>query len=392
MQPSSHKWLQKTLELAVDLINCPSFEPHDGGAQDLVARYLKAAGFTVTRLEVNAVQSLWAESGKQGPLFAFLGHSDVVPAGEPDLWDSDPFCARVQGGNLYGRGACDMKGALSAFITAAEHFVSLHRDESFPYRLGILISADEEREEPHGTQDVLTLLKSENKHIDYCLVGEPTSAHCLGDTIKLGRRGSLNGHFKIIGKAGHSAYPHQAVNPITQAVKALSELSSLSFDSGNVDFPPTALQLTGLRAGTSAANLIPGQAEGSFNIRFSDCLSKEEVCRRSEEVFKKHALTYELRWSLTAKPYLSKRGLLTNLLIDTLQDELHITPQITTDGGTSDGRFVAVGGTEVVEFGLPNQTIHQANECTAVSDLFALARVYCALLKNLAGVLPPSGG
>lgn len=373
---------EETLSLAAELIACPTVAPADAGAQEIVARKLEDLGFQVVRLEVEGVKSLWAEYGT-GPLFVFLGHTDVVPTGEEDRWTSPPFEPAVRDGFLYGRGAADMKGGVAAMVTAVGSFLAAKKEE-FCFSIGVLLAGDEEADYPHGTTDILQLLKEKNKSVDYCIVGEPSSQRRLGDTVKVGRRGSLTGVLKVQGLEGHAAYAERACNAIALSIPSLLELSEIQWASCNDQSLMETFQLTNIQSGTGAANVIPGLLEAVFNLRFSEGIDPEEVKKRSEEVFKRHELDYQIEWILGAKPFVTKKGVLIDVVTETIEKELGIKPELSMSGGTSDGRYVAEIGAEVVEVGLSNESIHQVDECVNIADLTALSRLYQAILEKFA--------
>lgn len=370
-----------TIELAIDLINRPSVTPKDAGCQDVMIQRLEAIGFQVERLRFGDVDNFWAQRNTEKPLVAFAGHTDVVPTGPLENWQSDPFHAEERDGLLYGRGAADMKSSLAAFVTATEEFVSENPDH--PGSIGFLITSDEEGPSINGTVKVVEWLESRNIKIDYCVVGEPSSTDKLADVIKNGRRGSLNGVLTVRGKQGHVAYPHLAVNPIHEVAPALAELSRTLWDEGNEYFPATTFQIANFQSGTGAENVIPGEAHVQFNFRFSTETSETELQQRVQDVLAKHGLDFDINWRLSGNPFLTPKGALVEATEAAVKEVLGYEPQLSTTGGTSDGRFIAPTGAEVVELGPLNATIHQVNECVLLEDLPKLSSCYQGILKNL---------
>ena len=373
--------IDKTLELAQQLIARPSLTPKDEGCLDLMIERLKPLGFEIHRLRFGQVDNLWARRGSAKPLVVFAGHTDVVPTGPREKWRSDPFVPTIRDGFLYGRGAADMKGSLAAFITAIEDFVvqnPKHRGS-----IGLLITSDEEGPSVDGTVKVVEWLEARGEKIDCCLVGEPSCVTTLGDTIKNGRRGSLNGKLTILGKQGHIAYPHLLRNPIHLAAPLLTELTAIEWDWGNEFFPPTSFQISNIHAGTGAENVVPGQLEITFNFRYSTAVTDSELKSRVEALLKNHGLEYQLTWSLSGRPFLTQPGTLVQAVRQAIRTELGSETTLSTTGGTSDGRFIAPTGAQVVELGPLNATIHQIDECVAVADLSRLARVYALTLTHL---------
>jgi len=371
----------RTLQLAQELIRRRSVTPDDQGCQDLMIERLEAIGFDVKRLRFEDVDNFWARRGSDGPLVVFAGHTDVVPTGPVEDWQNDPFAAEVIDGKLYGRGAADMKSSLAAFITAIEDFVQSHPHHKGS--IGLLITSDEEGPSVNGTVKVVQWLQQNNISIDYCIVGEPSSEMELGDIIKNGRRGSLNGKLKIFGKQGHVAYPHLAANPIHQVAPALTDLVNETWDEGNEYFPATSFQVSNIHGGTGAENVIPGKLEIDFNFRFSTSVTEEELRQRTESILQRHGLNYQLDWRLSGNPFLTRAGALVDAAQQAVGKVLGKTPALSTGGGTSDGRFIAPTGAEVVELGPLNQTIHQVNEHIAASDPGKLSSIYQRILENL---------
>ncbi len=369
------------LEICKNLINRASVTPEDAGCQSVIADHLEMLDFKVKQLTNGAVDNLWARRGQNEPLFCFLGHTDVVPPGPVGAWSSDPFNALERDGMLYGRGAADMKGSLAAMLAATERFIGDHPDHAGS--IAFLVTSDEEGEAVDGTAKVIEHLKHTGTTIDWCLVGEPTSSHKLGDTVKIGRRGSLNGKLTILGKQGHVAYPDLSDNPAHHASRCIAELCNREWNQGNENFPPTSFQISNMHAGTGAANVVPGEMEVLFNFRYSTASSHELLMRQVEELLKQHKLNYKLDWQLSGLPFQTRQGELLAAVDAAVQETTGIKPEHTTDGGTSDGRFIAPTGAQVVEFGPLNQTIHQVNECISLEDLNQLTEIYFSILKKL---------
>ncbi len=372
-----------TLDLASELIRRPSVTPNDEGCQPLMINRLEAIGFKIDRLRFGDVDNFWARRGDTSPLLVFAGHTDVVPTGPLDQWDADPFDPTLKNGFLYGRGAADMKSSLAAFITAIESFVETHPDHAGS--IGLLITADEEGPSINGTVKVMEWLEQNHTRIDYCIVGEPSSEKELGDVIKNGRRGSLNGKLVVRGKQGHVAYPHLARNPIHDAMPALIELTTITWDEGNEYFPATTFQISNINGGTGAENVIPGEIIADFNFRFSTEVTENELKSRTEMLLQAHKLDFEIHWRLSGQPFLTPEGKLVAAARDAIRTELGRETVLSTAGGTSDGRFIAPTGAEVVELGPLNSTIHQVNECVAEEHPAALSRVYQHVMANLLG-------
>jgi succinyl-diaminopimelate desuccinylase len=371
-----------TLELAMALVGRPSVTPCDAGCQDIIAARLEPLGFSIERLRYGDVDNLWAHRGRDGPLLVFAGHTDVVPPGALGQWTSDPFAPTIRDDALYGRGAADMKGGLAAMVTAAERFLQAH-----PHPRGsfaFLVTSDEEGPtNEDGTARVVEHLQQRGELIDWCLIGEPTSERAVGDIVKNGRRGSLSGALRVHGVQGHVAYPHLAVNPIHRFAPALAELCGIQWDQGNEHFPPTTFQFSGLNAGTGAGNVIPGELTASFNLRYSTALDAEEIEDRVEEILDRHGLEYSLDWFLSGKPFVTPAGRLVEAVSEAAFRTTGRRPALSTGGGTSDGRFIAPTGAQVVELGLLNATIHKADENVPVEDLDTLSRVYERTLELL---------
>jgi succinyl-diaminopimelate desuccinylase len=373
--------MSATLELAKALISRASVTPEDGGCQMLISQRLAAMGFSCEHLPYNEVSNLWARRGNTAPLLVFAGHTDVVPPGPADRWLSDPFTPAVRDGLLYGRGAADMKGSLAAMLTACEAFLARHPRHQGS--IGFLITSDEEGPSVNGTVKVVEHLGAHGERIDLCLVGEPSSRDRLGDTVKNGRRGSLNGQLTVKGKQGHVAYPHLAANPIHLAAPALVELAAIEWDQGNEFFPPTSFQISNIHAGTGAENVIPGEMQLLFNLRYSTQLDRQAISRRVLAVLDSHHLDYELEWRSSGEPFLTPAGELVAAARAAIREIAGIETELSTSGGTSDGRFIAPTGAQVLELGPLNATIHQVNECVPVDDLDLLSAMYCRILERL---------
>lgn len=372
-----------SIQLTQQLIECPSITPADAGCQIILGEHLEKIGFTVQHLAFQDVQNLWAIRGTKGPIFVFAGHTDVVPPGNLEDWKSPPFTPAIVDGYLYGRGAADMKGSLAAMITATERFVTQYPE--FNGSLAFLITSDEEGRAENGTVQVMEYLKSQGVHLDYCLIGEPSSHTQIGDVLKNGRRGSLNGTLKVLGKQGHIAHPHKADNPIHRAFLPLTELINTIWDQGNAYFPATTFQISNIKSGTGAVNVIPGVLECQFNFRFSTEVTPEKLLSRVKTILNTHHLNYALDWHLSGQPFLTKSGRLVTACQKAIQTITGRVPKLSTDGGTSDGRFIAPTGTEVIELGPCNTTIHCVNECVNIEDLNILSKLYEQILKHILG-------
>lgn len=373
--------MSNTLELAKALIAKASVTPDDAGCQAMLAERLKALGFVIEPLRFGEVDNLWARRGNQAPLFVFAGHTDVVPTGPETEWQSPPFTPAIKEGKLYGRGAADMKSSLAAMITACERFLMQHPDHAGS--IGFLITSDEEGPAIDGTVKVIETLQQRNEQIDWCLVGEPSSTDKVGDVIKNGRRGSLNAKLTIQGMQGHVAYPYLAQNPVHQFAPAMQELASIEWDQGNDHFPPTTFQISNIRAGTGATNVIPGELEVLFNFRFSTEVTEEELRHRVEAILDKHGLDYHIEWSLSGQPFLTVEGELIDAVQSAIESVTGYATKLSTAGGTSDGRFIAPTGAQVVELGPINATIHKINECVDIAELDTLSEIYEQVLINL---------
>jgi len=370
-------------ELTEALISKRSVTPDDAGCQELIRQRLDALDFQCETLAANGTTNLWAErdGGRPGPLFVFAGHTDVVPPGPLEAWGSDPFVPTERNGRLYGRGAADMKTSLAAFVVATEDFVATRSE--YQGRLAFLLTSDEEGPATDGTVQIVKRFEQENRRIDFCVVGEPTSSERLGDMIKNGRRGSLSGRLTVKGIQGHIAYPHQADNPIHRFAPALAELAAHHWDAGNAFFPPTSWQVSNLNSGTGATNVIPGELQALFNFRFSTESTVEALKRRVHEVLDRHQLSYTIEWSLSGHPFLTEPGTLSMALSDAIHAECSIRPVLSTTGGTSDGRFIARICSQVIEFGPPNASIHKIDENVQLNEMAPLAGIYRRVLETL---------
>ena len=373
--------MSETLQLAKRLIACRSLTPDDAGCQDIFVERLEKLGFKIERIRCGNVDNLWARRGTAKPLVAFAGHTDVVPSGPQESWLSPPFEPVIRDGMLYGRGAADMKTSVAAFITAIEAFTAQHPDHNGS--IALLITSDEEGVAVDGTVRVVEALKKRGELIDYCIVGEPTSHNQSGDTIKNGRRGSLCGTLIVKGVQGHIAYPHLVRNPIHLAAPAIAELAATQWDSGNEYFPQTSWQISNIKGGTGATNIVPGTVEIWFNFRFSTASTEQSLKDKVHAVLDRHGLEYDLKWELTGKPYLTAKGSLVDAISRAIEKAYGITPELSTSGGTSDGRFIADICPQVIEFGPLNATIHKINECIAVADIEPLKLTYQHTLENL---------
>ncbi|MFA5242313.1 MAG: succinyl-diaminopimelate desuccinylase [Sulfuricella sp.] len=370
-----------TLELARELITRRSLTPDDAGCQEILIERLEKIGFKIEKMRFGNVDNFWARRGMTAPLVCFAGHTDVVPTGPVENWDSDPFIPTLRDGMLFGRGAADMKTSLAAFITAIEAFVAEHPDHAGS--IALLITSDEEGIALDGTVKVVEALQARDEKMDYCIVGEPTCVAKLGDTLKNGRRGSLSGKLTVKGIQGHIAYPHLARNPIHLAAPAIAELAATQWDAGNEYFPPTTWQISNIHGGTGATNVIPGTVEMLFNFRFSTASTVDELKSRVHAILDRHGLEYELLWELSGKPFLTPKGDLVDALAAAISQAVGLETALSTSGGTSDGRFIADICPQVVEFGPNNATIHKLNECVALADIEPLKEIYRLTLVKL---------
>ncbi len=373
--------MTETLRLAKALIARRSLTPDDAGCQEILIERLEKMGFIVERMRFGSVDNFWARRGISSPLVVFAGHTDVVPSGPEESWFSPPFEPTLRDEMLYGRGAADMKTSIAAFITATEAFVEDHPEHEGS--IALLITSDEEGVAVDGTVRVVEALRARGETLDYCIVGEPTSNKLVGDMIKNGRRGSLSGTLIVQGVQGHIAYPHLVKNPIHMAAPAIAELAGTVWDNGNDYFPPTSWQVSNINGGTGATNVVPGTVEILFNFRFSTASTEQELKDRVHAILDKHNVTYELQWELSGKPYLTPKGSLVEAISRAIEQSYGITPELSTSGGTSDGRFIADICPQVIEFGPLNATIHKLNECVAVADIEPLKFTYQRTLENL---------
>ncbi|HEY4448639.1 MAG TPA: succinyl-diaminopimelate desuccinylase [Steroidobacteraceae bacterium] len=373
--------MSQAVELTRDLISRRSVTPADEGCQPLLAQRLERIGFVIEPLPFGNVANLWARRGDRRPLFCFAGHTDVVPTGPLDEWDSDPFVPEIREGVLYGRGAADMKSGLAAMVTAAEEFVALHPQHSGS--IAFLITSDEEGPSVDGTRRVAELLQSRGERIDWCLMGEPSSEVSVGDTIKVGRRGSLSGRLTVHGVQGHIAYPQLADNPVHALAPALAELVSRSWDEGTEHFQPTSFQVSNINSGTGAPNVIPGELKARFNLRYAPVQTLEKLKKTVEGILRRHGVRFTLDWYLSGEPFYTPPGALSSAVTEAVAEVTGLPPRLSTGGGTSDGRFIAPLGAQVVELGVVNASIHKVNECVRLADIDALQRMYCTLLRRL---------
>lgn len=373
--------MSAVLSLVKDLVSRSSVTPDDKGCQAVLIERLTRAGFKCETIESGGVTNLWARRGTTAPLAVFAGHTDVVPTGPLEKWTSDPFTPTERDGYLYGRGTADMKSSIAAFVVAAEEMVAAHPD--IPGSIGLLITSDEEGPATDGTVVVCNALRARGEQLDYCIVGEPTSSTTLGDTCKNGRRGSLSGTLVVKGIQGHVAYPHLGRNPLHQLAPALTALTTTEWDAGNEYFPPTTFQVSNLHAGTGATNVIPGEAEMRFNFRFSTASTPESLKSRVHAILDAHGLEYTLDWNLGGEPFLTPRGNLSQALVDAIAAETGVTTELSTTGGTSDGRFIAKICPQVIEFGPGNATIHQIDERVEIASLEPLKNIYRRTLHTL---------
>ncbi len=377
--------MSDVLDLTCELIRRRSVTPDDAGCQTLIAARLARLGFKIENLRYGEVDNLWAShrgSGGSGPTLMFLGHTDVVPSGPEDAWQSPPFEPKITNGRLYGRGAADMKGAVAAMVVALERFVRAHPDHAG--RVGLLLTSDEEGVAIDGVRKVVEHFRANGERIEFCVVGEPSAKEKLGDLIRVGRRGSLSATLTVRGIQGHVAYPEKALNPIHAFAPALTELAAERWDEGNADFPPTSMQVSNLNAGTGANNVIPGSLTALFNFRYSTASRAEDLRSRSEGILRRHGLDFHIDWQLSGQPFLTPPGGgLRDTVVAVCRELCQIDPEQSTGGGTSDGRFIALLGTEVVEIGPVNATIHKVDECVAVHELEQLPAIYQALCQRL---------
>lgn len=370
-----------TLELSLQLLRQPSVTPVDHNCQNIMADRLSAIGFNIENMRFEDVDNLWARRGTRSPVFCFAGHTDVVPTGHLDAWQSDPFLPEIRDGKLYGRGSADMKTALAAMVVASERFVKNHPDHKGS--IAFLITSDEEGPSINGTVKVVETLEARNEKMTWCLVGEPSSTSSLGDIVKNGRRGSLNAVLTVKGKQGHVAYPHLAVNPIHTASKALAELCDTVWDNGNEYFPATSFQVSNIQAGTGATNVVPGTMTVTFNFRYSTEVTADQLKTRVLEILDRHQVNYDIEWTLSGLPFLTPVGELVNAARTAIKNVTGTDTELSTSGGTSDGRFIAPTGAQVLELGVLNATIHQINEHVNIDELEPLAEIYEQILVEL---------
>lgn len=373
--------MSRTLDLTLDLMARASVTPADGGCQDVMTARLAALGFAVEKLNYGNVENFWARRGSTGPVLCFAGHTDVVPTGPLEEWRTKPFEPTVRDGVLFGRGAADMKSGLAAMVTAAEAFVSAHPDHRGT--IAFLITSDEEGPSVDGTKRVVETLLGRGERIDWCIVGEPSSESVLGDTIKIGRRGSLSGRLTVHGVQGHIAYPHLAVNPIHTVAPALAELTSREWDQGNEHFQPTTFQVSNLNAGTGAPNVIPGELKARFNLRYSPVQTLDGLKQTVEDILRRHQVNFTLEWYVSGEPFYTPEGQLSQAVCQAVAAIAGKPPKLSTGGGTSDGRFIAALGAQIVELGVINASIHKVNEQVRAADIDALHRMYVGVLERL---------
>jgi succinyl-diaminopimelate desuccinylase len=373
--------MSQTIELTKALIARRSVTPADEGCQQLMIERLAAAGFAIEPLSFGGVENFWARRGGVGPVFCFAGHTDVVPTGPLEEWHSDPFAPQIRDGVLYGRGAADMKSGLAAMVTATEEFVGTHPDHKGS--IAFLITSDEEGPSVDGTRRVAQVLRERGERLDWCVVGEPSSEASIGDTVKVGRRGSLSGRLTVHGVQGHVAYPQLAENPVHTLAPALAELTRREWDQGTEHFQPTTFQVSNLNAGTGAPNVIPGELKARFNLRYSPVQTLEQLKTTVEEILRRHCVRYTLEWYVSGEPFYTPPRLLCAAVGEAVAQVTGVRPKLSTGGGTSDGRFIAPLGAEVVELGVVNASIHKVNECVRLEDIDALHRMYVNVLRRL---------
>jgi succinyl-diaminopimelate desuccinylase len=373
--------ISATVALTQELVARASVTPADNGCQDLMIRRLEQAGFSVERLPFGNVQNFWARRGAASPVLCFAGHTDVVPTGPLEEWKSDPFVPTVRDGRLYGRGAADMKSGLAAMVTAAEAFVASHPDHKGS--IAFLITSDEEGPSVDGTKRVVEVLRERGDRVDWCVVGEPSSDRTTGDTIKIGRRGSFSGRLTVFGVQGHIAYPQLAENPVHMLAPALAELTTRTWDQGNAHFQPTSFQISNITAGTGAPNVIPGELKARFNLRYSPVQTQQKLRETVEEILTRHNVRFAIDWYVSGEPFYTPPGPLSDAVVAAVEAETGTRPVFSTSGGTSDGRFIATLGSQVVELGVPNASIHKVNESVGVDEIDSLHRLYVGMLTKL---------
>ena len=369
------------IELACELISRPSVTPEDAGCQKLIAEILSESNFSHESMVFEDTTNLWSRRGNTGPVFCFAGHTDVVPPGNLEQWFTPPFEPTIHDGRLYGRGAADMKGSIAAMLVATTKFVKNHPDHKGS--IAYLITSDEEGPFINGTTKVIDTLEARNEKITYCIVGEPSSSNTIGDVIKNGRRGSISGELTVKGKQGHVAYPEHVINPIHHAMSVLAELSEMHWDNGNEYFPPTSFQISNINSGTGATNVVPGELTALFNLRYSTELNDDIIVERVTKLLDKHKLNYHIKWTFNGKPFITEPGIFLNSVSQAIVDSTGIKPEVSTSGGTSDGRFIAPTGAEVIELGPCNSTIHQVNECVGCDELIKLVDIYYRSLEKV---------
>ena len=370
-----------TLDLSLQLLRQPSVTPEDHTCQTIMADRLSKIGFNIENMRFEDVDNLWARRGTEAPVFCFAGHTDVVPTGKLDAWESDPFKPEIRDGKLYGRGSADMKTALAAMVVASERFVEKHPNHKGS--IAFLITSDEEGPSINGTVKVVETLEARNEKLTWCLVGEPSSTNTLGDIVKNGRRGSLNANLTVKGKQGHVAYPHLAINPIHTAANAIAELCETVWDNGNEYFPATTFQISNINSGTGATNVVPGTLNTLFNFRYSTEVTAEQLKTRTLEILDRHGVEYDIQWTLSGLPFLTPVGELVNAARTAILNVTGTETELSTSGGTSDGRFIAPTGAQVLELGVLNATIHQINEHVNIDELEPLAEIYEQILVEL---------
>ncbi len=373
--------MSATLDLVKQLIQKASVTPDDAGCQSLISEYLQFSGFEAEVMQFENVTNLWLRRGDEAPLFVFAGHTDVVPTGPLEQWHSDPFIPEIRDHQIFGRGAADMKSSIAAMAVACKNFVASNPDHKGS--IAFLLTSDEEGPAVNGTVKVIEELQARHENIDMCIVGEPSSTNTLGDTLKIGRRGSLSATLFVYGVQGHVAYPHLAKNPVHEFAPALTELTSLQWDAGNEHFPATTFQISNINAGAGASNIIPGMLQIDFNLRFSTEISVDEIKTKILSILDKHSLDYEIEWHLSGNPFYCEPGELTQACVQAIQETMNIKPELSTGGGTSDGRFIAPTGAQVVELGPVNESIHKVNEHIEVEALDQLTEIYQRVLERL---------
>ena len=372
-----------SIELLQQLIRCRSVTPNDAGCQDILAERLQQAGFTCESMPFGEVSNLYARRGDGDPVLCFAGHTDVVPPGADDEWNSDPFEPRIHNGDLYGRGSADMKSGLAAMIVALEEFIASHADHDGS--LAMLITSDEEGTARDGTLKVVEALQERGEQIQWCVLGEPSSQSSLGDTVRVGRRGSLSGMLTVHGIQGHVAYPELADNPIRRFAPILAEIHTIEWDKGNAHFPPTSFQVVDIRSGIGFPNVTPGELTARFNLRYSTEWDHERLKTRVHEIFDAHDIDYDLNWHLSGEPFLTEPGQLTDAVVSAVKESTGNAPELSTGGGTSDGRFISPAGTDVVELGPVNASIHKINEHVRIDDVITLTSMYRRIMEILLG-------